>query len=161
MNNLVSKFETMTAVDRKYQYVWKGRITALTTGEFLYLDGSATKELPFVSGNLYFVSVNADNVCFGKNLTTGIFDGLLKTPRKRIIYKNMAGVYETYQNDILTNSTTAIVFDDVGGSLIELQGAFVGNRYEFEVTNNVATDDYDVFFVLSLDEVINVAVYTT
>ena len=156
MNNLVSKFETMTAVDRKYQYVWKGRITALTTGEFLYLDGSATKELPFMNSVLYKVSANG----IGRRVSNGDCDvefhtGLVANLN---IFKDSAGVYETIQNNVLNNIIGAFA---IFAGLMYIQGAFVGNRYEFEVTTNQATDDYDVFLVVSLDEVINVAVYTT
>ena len=141
----------------KKLYVWKGTITALTTGEFLWLDGDNTQELDFVENVVYKCKLSSltkftDNSNFQMHQIGQYFQ----------IFKNSINGYSVRNENSLIGDMgasespyLALDPDDNSNSGVVFYSEIISNKLRLECTTNPLTKDAEIKFIITVEDIYN------
>lgn len=129
----------------KVKLIWEGTITALTTGEFLYLPGSSPPKQPFEKGALYWGKITI----IAKDLNSDFIrtsDDIIRNNRK--ITRRTDGTYPSEENVL----NTTISYAEGGRTNSFQMKVYNTDKIRVECVANNNTEDRRFWFIYSIDE---------
>ena len=144
----------------KKQYVWKGTITAGTTGQYIWLDGDNTKELDFVENVVYQCKLTS--LCKFTDNSNFLFQKALLNNGN--IFKSSINGYSnpSYENNIIGNFTYGVDSpystqdpDDLSTNGLGFDSLITSNKLRLECTYNVLTKDAEIKFIITVEDIYN------